>query len=160
MSRELLLLRHGIAEERGGGQPDAQRALTLAGRARTRLVLDRLRRLDLGCDLLLTSPLVRARETAALALEAGLAPELRDLDALAPDGDARPALEDLLTTPWRRLGMVGHEPDLSLLASRLLGDGHPLLELRKAGVAVLRHDDDGGGWILRLLLSPRILLAE
>jgi len=159
MSRELLLLRHGIAEERGGGQPDAQRALTLAGRARTRLVLDRLRRLDLGCDLLLTSPLVRARETAALALEAGLAPELRDLDALAPDGDARPALEDLLTTPWRRLGMVGHEPDLSLLASRLLGHGNPLLELRKAGVAVLRHDDDGG-WILRLLLSPRILLAE
>lgn len=159
MSRELLLLRHGIAEERGGSQPDDQRALTVAGRARTRLVLDRLRRLDLGCDLLFTSPLVRARETAALALEAGLAPELRDLDALAPAGDARPALDELLATPWKRLGLVGHEPDLSLLASRLLGHDQPLLELRKAGVALLRCDDEGG-WILRLLLSPRILLAE
>lgn len=159
MSQELLLLRHGIAEERGGSQPDDQRALTVAGRARTRLVLDRLRRLDLGCDLLLTSPLLRARQTAALALEAGLAPELRDLDALAPAGDARPALEELLATPWKRLGLVGHEPDLSLLASRLLGHDQPLLELRKAGVALLRRHDEGG-WILRLLLSPRILLAE
>lgn len=158
MSRELLLLRHGIAEDRGGSQPDALRALTVAGRARTRLVLDRLQRLDLGCDLLLTSPLVRARETAGLALEAGLAPELRDLDALAPDGDARPALQDLLSDPWRRLGLVGHEPDLSLLASRLLGYERPLLELRKAGVAVLRLDEHRQ-WTLRLLLSPRILLA-
>ena len=159
MSRELLLLRHGIAVERGDSQPDDQRALTVAGRARTRLVLDRLRRLDLGCDLMLTSPLVRARQTAALALEAGLAPELRDLEALAPDGDARPALEELLATPWKRLGLVGHEPDLSLLASRLLGHDQPLLELRKAGVALLRRHDEGG-WILRLLLSPLILLAE
>jgi len=118
-----------------------------------------LRRLDLGCDLLLTSPLLRARETAVLALEAGLAPELRDLEALAPDGDARPALQDLLSDPWRRLGLVGHEPDLSLLASRLLGHERPLLELRKAGVAVLRLDGDAQ-WTLRLLLSPRILLAE
>ncbi|MEB3238896.1 MAG: phosphohistidine phosphatase SixA [Cyanobacteriota bacterium] len=158
MSRELLLLRHGIAEDRGGSQPDGLRTLTVAGRARTRLVLDRLQRLDLGCDLLLTSPLVRARETAALALEAGLAPELRDLEALAPDGDARPALHDLLNDSWQRLGLVGHEPDLSLLASRLLGHDRPLLELRKAGVAVLRLDEEGQ-WTLRLLLSPRILLA-
>ena len=54
---------------------------------------------------------------------------------------------------------MGHEPDLSLLASRLLGHGEPLLELRKAGVALLRHHEEGG-WMLRLLLSPRILLAE
>ncbi|MFM7675423.1 MAG: phosphohistidine phosphatase SixA, partial [Synechococcus sp.] len=61
-ARELLLLRHGIAEERTPEREDAGRALTLRGERRTRAVLERLGALALGSELMLTSPLVRARQ--------------------------------------------------------------------------------------------------
>ena len=56
----LLLLRHGIAEERRDGLDDGERALTPRGRSRTRAVLDRLVERGLGADRLISSPLVRA----------------------------------------------------------------------------------------------------
>ena len=75
-TRELLLLRHGIAEERRVDLPDGRRALTPEGRQRSEAVLQCLVALGLGCDLLLSSPLTRARQTADLARLAGLAPDL------------------------------------------------------------------------------------
>ncbi|MEY3734982.1 MAG: hypothetical protein RLZZ624_40, partial [Cyanobacteriota bacterium] len=83
--RELLLLRHGIAEARAPVPPqdphearrrDAARCLTERGRQRTQAVLQRLVALGFAGDHLLTSPLQRAVETAELAVEAGLAPAL------------------------------------------------------------------------------------
>ena len=82
--RELLLLRHGIAEERGEGLDDAQRALTPEGRERAARVIQRLVECDLRCDVVLSSPLVRARQTAELVREFGLAPDLELASALAP----------------------------------------------------------------------------
>jgi phosphohistidine phosphatase len=137
--RELLLLRHGIAEERSPDREDGGRALTPRGERRTRAVLERLLALDLGCERIVSSPLVRARQTAALAEKAGL------------------------TTRLQRLGLVGHEPDLSTLAARLIGAPAGSLALRKAGVIVLVLPAQGILWgrcTLRLLLSPRILLPE
>ena len=72
--RELLLVRHGIAEERAEAADDAQRSLTPEGRERTIAQLRSLVELDLNCDLVLSSPLVRARQTAELAVQVGLAP--------------------------------------------------------------------------------------
>jgi phosphohistidine phosphatase len=114
--RELLLLRHGIAEERAEGLEDAQRCLTPEGRERTMAQLQGLVDLELNCDLVLSSPLVRARQTAELAVQAGLAPELELAAALAPLADPLPLLERWLgaVSPrpaWRRLALVGHEPD-------------------------------------------------
>ena len=63
---ELLLVRHGIADERSEDLDDAQRSLTPEGRERTSRQLERLLELDLACDLVLSSPLVRARQTAEL----------------------------------------------------------------------------------------------
>lgn len=158
---ELLLLRHGIAEERHPSRPDGERALTDAGRQRTRAVLQRLLALELGCDRLLSSPLVRARQTAELAVAAGLAPALELAAALAPGGDPWPALH------WPvgvgRLGLVGHEPDLGDLAATLIGAPPGSLVLKKAGVALLQLDAPPspgvGGGRLRLLLGPAQLLA-
>ena len=62
---------------------DAQRSLTGEGRTRSQQLLQRLVELDLACDLVLSSPLVRARQTAELAVAAGLAPELELAAALA-----------------------------------------------------------------------------
>ncbi len=174
--RELLLLRHGIAEERGAGLDDASRALTAAGIERTGRVLQRLLELDLRAEVLLSSPLVRARQSAELARDAGLAPALELEAALAPGADPEPLLQRWLgpTSPrpgWGRLALVGHEPDLSRLAAWLIGvpaaQAEGRLRLKKAGVLLLElPGEDGpappqlaGAARLLLLLSPRSLLA-
>jgi phosphohistidine phosphatase len=163
-TRELLLLRHGIAEERSVDLPDGSRALTAEGRLRTEAVLQRLLELGLGCDLLLSSPLTRARHTADLARLAGLAPDLELAAALEPAGEIGPLLQlwlgDSSPRPgWRRLALVGHEPDLGLLAARLIGAPAGAVTLKKAGVALVALPEDGRAARLKLLLSPRSLLA-
>lgn len=177
-TRDLLLLRHGIAEERPPWPPqdpeqarclDAARRLTERGRQRSRQVLTRLVAIGLAGDHLFSSPLERALETASLAVEAGLAPALETAPELAPGGDPLP----LLNGPARRLVLVGHEPDLSALACRLIGAPEGQLVLRKAGAILIRlepaaaadgEDPDPGiahpaGPVgrLRMLLSPRSL---
>ncbi len=141
---ELLLLRHGIAEERSPDRVDAERELTAAGRARTRAVLERAAGLGLRADRLLSSPLARARQTGEIAREVGLAPALELAQALEPGGDPLPLLpawrtqaEGDAAAPFRLL-LVGHEPDLGLLAARLLGAPPGAITLRKAGLALLR----------------------
>jgi phosphohistidine phosphatase len=171
--RELLLLRHGIAEERCEGFDDAQRSLTPEGRERTARQLQQLVELDLRCDLVLSSPLVRARQTAELAVAEGLAPELELAAALAPLEDPLPLLERWLGAVcprpgWRRLALVGHEPDLSTLAALLIGVPMALapqaLQLKKAGAALLHWPAPPAGSLagtarLELLLPPRALLG-
>lgn len=152
--RELLLLRHGIAEERDGIRPDAERALTAAGIQRTQQVVRRLQTFDLAADRLLSSPLRRARQTAEIAVAAGLAPSLALDAALAPGGDPLPLLQG---GDWQRLLLVGHEPDLGELACRLIGAPAGAITLKKAGLALL--DLGGEGVRLRLLLTPRLILA-
>jgi len=172
---QLLLLRHGIAEERSEQRPDAQRALTAAGVRRTTAVLERAVSLGLGAPRLLASPLVRARQTAEIALAVGLAPALELAQGLEPEGDPLPLLQAWLACPpVGRLVLVGHEPDLGNLAARLLGAPVGSIVLRKAGLALLERVEAGppadshrtaapgfplGPWRLRLLLTPRILLA-
>jgi len=163
--RELLLLRHGIAEERRANLVDGRRALTPEGRQRTEAVLQRLVALGLDCDLLLSSPYTRARQTADLARLAGLAPELEFAAALEPAGEIGPLLQLWLgdTSPrpgWRRLALVGHEPDLGLLACQLIGAPAGAVTLKKAGVALVALPQDGRGARLKLLLSPRSLLVD
>ena len=159
---QLLLLRHGIAED---GVPDAARPLSPAGIRRTTAVLQRLLALDLRCDPLFSSPLLRARQTAELAVAAGLAPALQLAPDLAPGGDAYSWLQGLNSSSTAsptgdgRLGLVGHEPDLSGLAARLIGATAGSLQLKKAGLMVLAWQPGGGPAQLQLLASPRLLLA-
>jgi phosphohistidine phosphatase len=166
---ELLLLRHGIAEDRLPGDDDAGRALTARGRERSRAVLARLAGLGFRADRLLSSPLRRARQTAELAVRAGLAEALELAEALAPAADPLDCLPQWLASlsppegQRPRLLLVGHEPDLSLLACRLIGAPSGAIELRKAGLAVLRLAPEAPGQLagsaqLQLLLAPRLLL--
>ena len=162
--RELLLLRHGIAEERRVDLAEWSRALTPEGRQRTEAVVQRLLELGLGCDLLLSSPYTRARQTADLARLAGLAPDLELAAGLEPAGEIGPLMQLWLgeSSPrpgWRRLALVGHEPDLGQLAARLIGAPAGAVSLKKAGVALVALPEDGRAARLQLLLSPRSLLA-
>ena len=151
--QELLLFRHGIAEERGGPTPEPLRALTPAGIRRTTAVAERLALLGIRADQLMSSPLVRARQTAEIAVAAGLAGQLEIDGALAPDGDA---LALVRSSGSERLMLVGHEPDLGQLACQVLGAPAGAITLKKAGLAVIVLQPTPS---LRLLLAPKALLV-
>lgn len=168
-STTLLLLRHGIAEERSPQLDDGERALTERGRARSRAVLDRLVALDLRADRLLCSPLRRARQTAEIAVAAGWAPQLAIAPELAPAGallEALPGWLDAVASDGAvagagRLALVGHEPDLSSLAAVLIGAPPAALQLRKAGLIQLElpRGSEPGRAVLVALLRPGLLLG-
>ncbi|MEB3201421.1 MAG: histidine phosphatase family protein [Synechococcus sp.] len=150
--RELLLWRHGIAAERHPDHPDAERALTAEGIQRTAAVAEQLVRLQLSCARLLSSPLKRAVQTAELGVAAGLASGFGIEASLAPGGNPRPLLQ---VGHGLRLGLVGHEPDLGALASRLLGLPAGAITLRKAGIVLIRIGPAGAS--LEALIGPRLL---
>jgi phosphohistidine phosphatase len=126
---ELYLVRHAIAAERGSDWPDDDlRPLTTEGIRRFREVVAGFRGLDVELDVILTSPLVRAKQTATLLAEAlSSRPRLKELPALAPGSEPVTTMTALTkATRARRLALVGHEPDLSVLAAYLLGARRPL----------------------------------
>jgi phosphohistidine phosphatase len=162
-SYELYLIRHGLAEERGEAWPDdAKRPLTEQGMSRLRRSARALARLGTVVDVVLTSPLVRARQTAEI-MAAGFSPHpaVINVDALAPGG-APPALAAELEKHGRRhrVLIVGHEPALGELAAWLTGARNPL-EFKKGGIC--RIDVNGatlrGGGALRWMMTPKILRA-
>ena len=151
-SVDLLLLRHGIAEERPDGLDHPDRALTARGQRRTLAVASALVRRGVQADRLITSPYQRALDTARIAVGAGLAPMLEIDQALVPGGDVL-ALARRLTG---RVCLVGHEPDLSWLAADLLGLPTRAIVLKKAGLVHLQGSD--GHWQLQALLRPALLI--
>jgi phosphohistidine phosphatase len=156
----LLLIRHAIAVPSGTpGIADDDRPLTSRGRARFRLAARGLARILDRPDVLLTSPLPRARATADLAARAFGRLEPRPEPVLA-HGGADAILAMLQRQPAdATVALVGHEPVLSLLLARLLGSGRgECLALKKGGAALvdLPEGPRAGGrliWFLR----PRIL---
>ena len=84
-------------------------------------------------------------------------------DELTPGQDPLPLLQELLAEEWKRVAVFGHEPDLSQLASHLLGCSTNSLQLKKAGVALIELEPglpqlEPGNGQLKLLLSPKVLL--
>ena len=101
-SVELYFVRHGLAGVSHPSRDDAKRPLTRAGVRRTRAVAQRLVQTGLHLDALLSSPLVRARQTADILSAAGLAPDAKAFPALAPGGDVDVLVRWL--RKWRRRG--------------------------------------------------------
>ena len=158
---ELYLIRHGIAEERGEAWPDdAKRPLTDEGIDRVRKSARGLVRLGVSFDAILTSPLVRARQTAdAVASAFELRPHIVAAESLAPGGTYQAVLADLEKQTRRsRIALVGHEPGIGELAARLAGSRHPI-EFKKG--AVCRIDVDAlpptSPGTLRWFLTSRIM---
>jgi phosphohistidine phosphatase len=118
----LYLLRHGVAEPKVGDKPDRERRLTPRGRARMRRAAQGLQALVGPLDAIFTSPYPRAAETATIAAAAlRKAPKPRPLDVLAHGTSPMEALRILRTiAKGQGVMLVGHEPELSQLASLLL----------------------------------------
>jgi phosphohistidine phosphatase len=139
----LVLVRHGIAEEREQwaktGRPDSQRPLTKQGRWKMERVAKGLKRCVTSVDLLCSSPLIRAAETAAIISAAYHGIPVSDVPSFAPDSAVDSQLE------WLRrhraadtVVVVGHEPVLGVFATWLLsGVKQSRLVFRKGGVAAI-----------------------
>lgn len=169
-STRVYLIRHGIAMERGTYPDDGQRPLTPKGIAKTKAIAQRLAILGLEFHTLLTSPLVRAVQTAEILCQAGLAVRYEPLDALAPDGCLETWLQWL--GQWQAeqepilvnqcLALVGHEPDLSRWAQHLVhGQESGQWILKKAGIIGLElpvAQQAMGHSQLFWLAPPRLIL--
>jgi phosphohistidine phosphatase len=160
---ELYLIRHGVAEKRGDKWPDdAKRPLSEKGMARMRRAGRGLVRLGLEFDVVLTSPLVRTRQTAEIVAGSfELRPPIVNADSLAPGGAYAAVLADLARQARRsRIALVGHEPGIGELAARLAGSRRPL-RFKKG--AVCRIDVEsippGAPGTLRWFATPRMLRA-
>lgn len=158
---ELTLLRHGLAVDREdwGKQPDLARPLTAKGIRRLHRAARGLAALGVRPELVLTSPAVRARQTAeacAAALHVEPA-QLRDEPTLAPDASPEDFLARLEELDAKEVVCVGHAPHLDEALAALLGlrHGHGALALKKGGAALLRlRSSQPGDASLRALLSP------
>lgn len=164
---QLLLLRHGIAVEPGApGYPrDSERPLTPEGRRKTRQIARALAQLKLRPEVILTSPYVRAHQTAEIvAVTLRRKKQLHVCAPLAGGGDPK----QLIATINQQHGnaesvmLVGHEPDLSQLASWLVTGtpGGAALELKKGGLCLLEAETLRAGRCARLrwLVPPKVLL--
>ena len=118
----IYLVRHGIAEDRSASGRDEDRALTQAGTDKMLRAAAGLQWLDVKPDAIWSSPLRRAQQTAELLRDA-IAPglELAIDPCLRPEADVDATLQRLrATAAVQALMLVGHEPNISALASALL----------------------------------------
>ncbi len=158
----LFILRHGIAVEHGaaGYENDDERPLTSKGERKVWMIAEAMKALEISFDLILSSPLVRARETAEIVAEVLKSKKRMELtDTLAPQESAKRlidylndqgAVDDVL--------LVGHEPFLSRLISLLIsGDSEASVLLKKGGFCKLSMEDlqQGQCATLEWLLTPK-----
>ena len=166
----LYLIRHGIAEDpdllvQNLIASDEIRTLTKAGRKKFRQVADKLQKLELTFDLIITSPLVRARQTAEILINNQLSSQLELSSDLKPSGNlpswltawnARP-----IDTAISTVALVGHEPNLSEWAELLVfGKVCHKLMLKKGGIIGLKCANSGieiGTAQLHCLIPPKYL---
>ena len=160
-SYELYLIRHGVAEERGDAWPDdSRRPLTEDGIARMKKNARGLVRIGVALDVVLTSPLVRARQTADIVAAAFTTrPPIVVIESLSPGGTYQAVLADLEKQTRRsRIALVGHEPGIGELAARMIGSRHPL-EFKKGAVCRIDFETlpPAGPGALRWFITPKIL---
>lgn len=163
---ELLIIRHAIAFERNSRRwrEDSERPLSPAGIRRARKAAAGLKVITDPPDRLLTSPLLRARQTAQILTEVAGWPQAELAAELTPDKPPR-ALFSVLSRGRTsgRVAVVGHQPALGkLLAACLLEDSGSLsIEMKKNAVACVSFQGAArpGHAALQWLATPRMLRA-
>ena len=162
----LLFIRHGIAEDFSPGRPDAERALTCDGWAKTRAAMHGLVARGFVPSRGISSPYRRAMESMACLKEAAMAANTKNAfpvgvwDGFTPDGD----VEEM--DQWLRRLIIGagedeiiaftsHEPFLSSLIRHLTGQH---LDVKKASCTVIEWT--GEGWEFQRHFKPAELRGE
>src|SRR5262245_38693141 len=165
----LYLMRHGIAlaQDDPSVSADSERPLTHKGVKRLRKAAKGIRRLGIPFDALLTSPLLRARQTAEIvASTLGMEERLEEISGLAPESTVEHLMFGLTRYQEREhLLLVGHEPLLGDTLSYLLSGGRQKtpfhIDLKKASLCRIELDalPATAAGELHWLLSPKQLRA-
>ncbi len=157
--RRLYFLRHGLADHPDFGGDDDRRPLTREGEVRLRGEAACIDGLDLDLDVILTSPLTRAAQTAAIvAGRLGLADRVLEEPRLGPGFGvaALAAILSELPAGHQRILLVGHEPGLSLVIGEITGGSDVVM--KKGGLArVDLYQDDELRGCLVWLLPPKVM---
>ena len=161
---QVYLLRHGIAEEGRLGRSDADRELTAEGRRKLRDTLHIASRADVRPSLILSSPLVRAAQTAAIAAELlGYQNKVLQSKVLLPNARYEQVWDEIrVHRDEDELMLVGHDPLFSSLAGYLLG--YPDLQIDFKKGALFRADFESFGpkprGILRWFITAKLALES
>jgi phosphohistidine phosphatase len=148
---QLYFLRHGEADWPGWTKPDDERPLTDFGKKEVGQVAKFLNRLKVKPDLIVTSPLPRALQTAEVAAQQ-LKTKLRQDEALEPGFGISKLSTVLKRHRAKVLMLVGHEPDFSSVISALTGG---FVKMSKAGVALIDIDPETEKGRLLWLFPPK-----
>jgi phosphohistidine phosphatase len=157
---DLYLIRHAEAQplSEGGIEEDEARPLTDAGRAQCQALAAALQRCGVRPGRMLTSPLLRAKQTAEAVLHhwAAPLPHLQECELLAPGFKRRKLARFLDDLNEDGVALVGHMPDLAEFAAWLIGSRKAQLDLDKAGVACIRCTQalSKGEGMLTWLVTP------
>jgi phosphohistidine phosphatase len=160
----LYILRHGLAVERGtpGYKKDSDRPLTAKGKRRMWQIAEAIEAMELNFDMILSSPFLRARQTAEIVAETfELRKKLALTEALTPDGNPKLLVEQLNKLKVKDILLVGHEPYLSQLIGLLVsGNTNIALDFKKSGLGKLEAETlrCGRCAMLAWLLTPRQMM--
>ena len=161
----LYIVRHAIAVKRGtpGYDDDSQRPLTDKGRKKMNKIVKGLRQFGIELDTILSSPYVRARDTAKiLANEFNRVDQIRFTDNLIPPGDFKDLINEIQEKyDVESLALVGHEPMLGELISWLTTGNKDLqIDFKKGGVCYLSADHlyQDHRATLEWLLTPALMV--
>src|SRR6185436_8489469 len=133
--RFLVLLRHGIAEDKTDAKPDEQRSLTSEGHARMKMIARGIERAFPKAQAIYSSPLLRATQTA-LWVSKGYRSRIKvnTTEALVPSASSADFLKFIQNLKDRRTIIVGHEPNLTDNLTALVGlQSGSGVELKKGG---------------------------
>ena len=160
----LYLFRHGVAVDPSDPEcpPDAERPLTREGIEKTRLAARGLRKLGVKPDLILSSPLLRAVQTAEIAArELGWPKEkIHRTRALEPDADPAELLKELARLKQDVVLCTGHAPPLDELIDHAVGVRVAFTGLKKAGAACLEFASSASSRGVLLWLRPPKVLRQ
>jgi phosphohistidine phosphatase len=159
LTTRLFVVRHAVAEDAPPGGDDHARRLTGKGRRRFARMVRRLARAGLAIDLVATSPLVRARETAEILAD-GLAdrPRIEVVESLAPGSDWHALVGWMVRQDAGSVAWVGHAPCVSRLVAMSIGDGTASIVMEKGAIAAIALDDGPGHpGDLEWLVNPELL---
>jgi phosphohistidine phosphatase len=138
---DLYLLRHAIAVQRGlAHYPNDDRPLTEKGIQKMKKAAQGIAKLAGNFDIILSSPLVRAYDTARITAEAvKYRKKIERCKQLLPEsspGDFMPLLQEY--REHKSVLVVGHEPNMSQIVSALLGSPHSVVEFKKGAFCKIR----------------------